>query len=129
MCATKLTVGGTGLKTRSGSYARLARSVYHCWSYRRLHRVGHLYNSVDMAMTNALALTSIAVGTGGSRSQERMPRAGVLWNWLHISQPDRATPRDGSVARQKCALLQVNGLHSDLEQSERMGRDGRLAKN
>jgi len=79
-------------------------------------------------MTNALVHTVTAVGASWSRSQERVSRAGILWNRLHISQPNRATPRDGSVARQKCALLQVNGLHSDLEQFERMGRDGRLAK-
>jgi len=79
-------------------------------------------------MVHALAPAVIAVGAGRSRSQERMPRAGVLWNRLHRSQPDRATPRDGSVARQKCALLQVNGLHSDLEQLSRVGGDGRLAK-
>jgi len=78
---------------------------------------------------NALASSVTVVGAGGSRSQERVLRSGVLWNRLHISQPDRAASRDGSVARQKCALLQVNGLRGDLEQFERMGGDGGLDKN
>ena len=77
---------------------------------------------------NALARSIIAVRASGSRSQERVLRSGILWNRLHISQPDRATPRDGSVARQKCALLQVNGLRGNLQQSERMGGDSRLDK-
>jgi hypothetical protein len=81
---------------------------------------------MDMAMTNALVHTVTVVGAGGSRSQERVPRARVLWDSLHRSQPDRATPRDGSVARQKCALLQSVRLHGNLEQSERMGGHGRL---
>jgi len=76
----------------------------------------------------ALAPPVIAVGASWSRSQERVLRSGILWNRLHSSQPDRATPRDGSVARQKCALLQVNGLLGDLQQSERMGRDSGLDK-
>ena len=74
----------------------------------------------------ALAHTVTVVGADGSRSQERVLRARVLWNSLHRSQPDRATPRDGSVARQKCALLQSFRLHGDLEQSVRVGGDGRL---
>ena len=77
-------------------------------------------------MTNALAHSVTVVGAGGSRSQERVPRAGVLWDSLHRSQSDRATPRDGSVARQKCALLQSFRLHGDLEQPVRVGVDGRL---
>ena len=79
-------------------------------------------------MCNAMAPTVIAVGASGSRSQERVLRSGVLWNRLHPARPDTAPPRDGSVARQKCALLQVNGLRGDLQQSERMGGDSRLDK-
>jgi len=75
---------------------------------------------------NALAYSVTVVGAGGSRSQERVPRSRVLWDSLHRSQPDRATPRDGSVARQKCALLQSFRLHGDLEQPSRVGGDGRL---
>ena len=76
----------------------------------------------------ALAPSVVTVGASGSRSQERVLRSGILWNRLHISQPDRPTPRDGSVARQKCALLQINGLLGDLQQSERMGGDSGLDK-
>jgi len=77
---------------------------------------------------NALASSVTAVGAGGSRSQERVLRSGVLWNRLHPTRPDTASQRDGSVARQKCALLQNNGLHSDVEQPVRVGGDGRLNK-
>ena len=77
-------------------------------------------------MVNALAHIVTVVGASGSHGQERMPRARVLWDCLHRSQPDRATPRDGSVARQKCALLQVNRIHGDLEQPVRVGGDGGL---
>jgi len=76
---------------------------------------------------NALVHIVTVVGADGSRSQERVPRARVLWDSLHRSQPDRATPRDGSVARQKCALLQVNRIHGDLEQSVRVGGHGRYS--
>jgi len=78
-------------------------------------------------VVNALAHNVIvSVGASGSHGQERMPRARVPWDCLHSSQPNRAAQRDGSVARQKCALLQVNGLHGDLEQPSRVGGDGRL---
>jgi len=77
-------------------------------------------------MTHALAHTVTVVGADGSRSQERVPRARVLWDSLHRSQPDRATPRDGIVARQKCALLQSVRLHGDLEQPVGVGGGGRL---
>jgi hypothetical protein len=79
-------------------------------------------------MCNALAPSVTAVGPSWSRSQEWLLCARVLWNRLHSTQPDRATPRDGSVARQKCALLQINGLLGNLQQSERMGGDSRLDK-
>jgi len=77
-------------------------------------------------VVNALAHTVTVIGASGSRSQERVLRSGVLWNRLHPTRPDFAPPRNGSVARQKCALLQINGLHSDVEQPVRMGGDGRL---
>jgi len=77
-------------------------------------------------MMYALAPPVTTVGASGSHGQERMPRARVLWDCLHRSQPDRATPRDGSVARQKCALLQSVRLHGDLEQPSRVGGHGRL---
>jgi len=76
----------------------------------------------------ALAPPVIAVGASGSHSQERVLRSGILWNRLHATRSDTATPRDGSVARQKCVLLQVNGLRGDLQQSERMGGDSGLDK-
>ena len=81
-----------------------------------------------LIMRDALAPSVISVGASGSRSQKRVLRSGVLWNRLHTARPDTAPPRDGSVARQKCALLQDNGLHSDLQQSVRVGGDGRLDK-
>jgi len=77
-------------------------------------------------MTNALAHIVTVVGAGGSRSQERVPRARVLWDCLHSPRPNPAAQRDGSVARQECALLQVNRVHGDLEQFSRMGGRGRL---
>jgi hypothetical protein len=79
-------------------------------------------------VVNALAYSVTAVGASWGRSQERVLRSGVLWNRLHPTRSDTAPPRDGSVARQKCALLQVNGLHSNVEQPVRMGGDGRLNK-
>jgi len=75
---------------------------------------------------NALAHTVTAVGASWSRSQERMPCARVLRDCLHSPRPNPMAQRDGSVARQECALLQVNGIHGDLEQSGRVGGRGRL---
>jgi len=77
-------------------------------------------------MINALAPSVTAVGASGSRSQERVLRSGVLWNRLHISQPDRATPRDGSVAGSERRALQINRIHSHLEQPVRVGGCGRF---
>jgi len=74
----------------------------------------------------ALAHSVTAVGASWSRSQERMPCARVLRDCLHSPRPDPAPQRDGSVARQECALLQVNRIHGDLEQPSRMGGRGRL---
>jgi len=79
-------------------------------------------------MTNALVLAVTAVGASWSRSQEWLSCARVLWNRLHHPQPLRSPSTNDCVAGSERAALQVNGLHSDLEQSERMGRDGRLAK-
>ena len=70
---------------------------------------------------NALAPTLTAVGAGGSRSQEWVPRPRVLWDWLHNARPDATAQRNDGVARSKRSALQVNGLHSYLEQSSRMG--------
>ena len=72
-------------------------------------------------MINALAHFVTAVGAGWSRSQERMPCARVLRDCLHSPRPNPTTQRNGSVARQECALLQVNGIHGDLEQPVRVG--------
>jgi len=72
-------------------------------------------------MTNALVHIVTVVGAGGSRSQERVPRARVLWDSLHRSQPDRATPRDDVVAGSERRPLQVNRIHGDLEQPSRVG--------
>jgi len=78
-------------------------------------------------MIHALANNvTVSLGASRSRSQERMPCARVLWDCLHSPRSDYTAQRNGSVARQECALLQVNRIHGDLEQSERMGGHGRL---
>jgi len=77
-------------------------------------------------MTNALVYIVTVVGAGGSRSQERVPRARVLWNSLHSPRSNPAAQRNDGVARQECALLQVNRIHGDLEQPSRVGGHGRL---
>jgi len=77
-------------------------------------------------MVNALAHTVTAVGASWSRSQERMPCARVLWDCLHSPRPDHTAQRNDGVARQECALLQVNRIHGDLEQPSRVGGHGRL---
>jgi len=77
-------------------------------------------------MTNALVHSVTVVGAGGSRSQERMPCARVLRDCLHSPRPDPAAQGNDGVARQECALLQVNRLHSHLEQPSRMVGCGRL---
>ena len=70
---------------------------------------------------NALAPTLTAVRASWSRSQKWLPCARVLWNSLHSPRSDHTAQRDDGVARQKCALLQVNRIYSHLEQSERVG--------
>ena len=77
-------------------------------------------------MIHALANNVTAVGASWSRSQERMPCARVLWDCLHNPRPDHTAQRDDGVVRQECALLQVNRIHGDLEQSGRVGGHGRL---
>ena len=75
---------------------------------------------------NALAHTLTAVGAGGSRSQERVPRSRILWDWLHRARPNPASQSDDGVARQKRPVLQVNGLRGDLEQLGRVVGISRL---
>jgi len=81
---------------------------------------------MECGVINALARTVTVVGAGGSRSQERMPCARVLWDCLHSPRPNHTTQRNDGVARQECALLQVNRIHGDLEQPSRVGGRGRL---
>jgi len=77
-------------------------------------------------MTNALAHIVTVVGASWSRSQEWLPCARVLWNSLHSPRPNHTAQRDDGVVRQKCALLQINRIHGDLEQPSRVGRCVRL---
>jgi len=75
---------------------------------------------------NALAHTVTVVGASWSRSQERMPCARVLRDCLHSPRPNHTAQGNDGVARQECALLQVNRIHGDLEQPSRVGGHGRL---
>jgi len=76
---------------------------------------------------NALAPSAtVAVGASWSRSQEWLSCARVLRDCLHSTRPNAAAQRNDGVARQKCALLQVNRIHGDLEQPSRVGGHGRL---
>ena len=70
---------------------------------------------------NALAPTLTAVRASWSRSQERVLRSGILWDWLHNARPNAAAQRNDGVARSERKPLQVNRIHSHLEQSVRMG--------
>ena len=72
-------------------------------------------------MTHALAHTVTAVGASWSRSQEWLLCARVLWDWIHSPRPHAAAQRNDGVARSKRRSLQVNGIHSYLEQLVRVG--------
>jgi len=104
----------------------LGRGNYCGGLYSGLRDLWHVHDFMDMAMTNALAHSVTVVGAGWSRSQEWMPCARVLWNSLHSPRPNPTAQGDDGVARQECALLQVNRIHGDLEQSSRVGGHGRL---
>ena len=69
---------------------------------------------------------TVAVGASWSRSQEWLPCARVLWDRLHSPRPNSTAQRNDGVARQERSVLQINGVHSHLEQSGRMGRYGRF---
>ena len=75
---------------------------------------------------NALAHTLTAVGAGGSRSQEWMPRSRILWNRLHRARPNASPQSNDGVAGSKRPVLQVNRLRGDLEQLGRMVGISRL---
>ena len=75
---------------------------------------------------NALAHTLTAAWAGGSRSQERVPRSRILWDWLHRARSNLASQSDDGVARSKRPVLQVNRLRGDLEQLGRMVGISRL---
>jgi len=77
-------------------------------------------------MTNALVHSVTVVGADGSRSQEWLPCARVLWNSLHSPRPYAAAQGDDGVARSERGSLQINRLHSHLEQPSRVGGHGRL---
>jgi len=70
---------------------------------------------------NALAHTLTAVGAGGSRGQEWLSCARVLWNSVHSPRPYTAAQGDDGVARSERPALQVNRIRGDLEQPVRVG--------
>ena len=74
----------------------------------------------------ALAPPVIAVGASWGRGQEWLSCARVLWDWLYTARPDTAPPRDDGLAGSERRALQVNGLHSYVEQPVRVGGYGRL---
>jgi len=69
---------------------------------------------------------TVAVGASWGRSQEWLSCARVLRDCLHSPRPDHTAQRNDGVARQECALLQVNRIYGDLEQPSRVGGHGRL---
>ncbi len=71
---------------------------------------------------NALAPTLTAVRASWSRGQEWLLRPRVLWNSLHSPRSNFASQRNDGMAGSKRPALQVNGLHSHLEQLVGMGR-------
>ena len=74
-----------------------------------------------MKGTNALARSITAAWAGWSRSQEWMPCARILWNRLYSPRSNAAAQGNDGVARSERRPLQVNGIHSHLEQSVRVG--------
>ena len=76
-----------------------------------------------------MAPSIIAVGAGGSRSQEWLLCARVLWNRLHHPQPVRAPSANDPVAQKQCAALPITRLRGYLEQSVRVGGYSRLSRN
>ena len=78
---------------------------------------------------NALASSVTVVSTGGSRSQERVPRSGVLWDWVHNAQPIGTSFANGGVVKKQCSVLQIDRLCGDLEQSFGMGGNSGFGRN
>jgi hypothetical protein len=72
---------------------------------------------------NALAPTLTAVRASWSRGQEWLLRSRVLWNSLYSPRSYTAAQRNDGLAGSKRRPLQVNGLHSHLEQLVGMGGD------
>ena len=77
-------------------------------------------------MINALAHTVTAVGASWGRSQEWLLCARVLRDSVYGSRSDRTAQRNDGVVESKRRSLQVNGLHSYLEQPVRVGGCGRF---
>ena len=77
-------------------------------------------------MIHALAHTVTAVGASWSRSQEWLLRARVLRDSVHNPRPNRTAQRDDGVVESERRSLQINGLHSHLEQPVRVGGCGRF---
>ena len=80
-------------------------------------------------MVYALAPSVVTVGASGSRSQEWLSCARVLWDWIHHPQPIRAPSANDCVAKKQCGTLQIGRLCGDLEQSAHVGGYSRLGRN
>jgi len=70
---------------------------------------------------NALDHIITVAWASWSRSQEWMPCARILWDRLHSPRSDRAAQTDDGMAGSERRSLQVNGIHSHLEQPVRVG--------
>ena len=77
-------------------------------------------------MVNALAHTVTVVGASWSRSQEWLPCARVLWDWLHREQPNGAAQSNDGLAGSKRTALQIKRLRNHLEQPVRVVGVSRL---
>ena len=111
---------------RQPDHVGLGRSNYCGGLYSGLRHFWHVHDCMECGVINALAHTVTIVRAGWSHSQEWLPCARILWDSLHRSRPNHTTQRDDGVARQERSVLQVNRLHSHLEQFSRMVRRGRL---
>ena len=77
-------------------------------------------------MIHALAPSVIAVGASWSRSQERLSCTRVLRDRVYRSRSNATAQRNDGVAGSERRPLQVNGIHSHLEQPVRVGWRGRF---
>ena len=77
-------------------------------------------------MSNALAYSSTVAGASWSRSQERVLRSRILWDWLYPARSNASAQRDDGLAGSERRALQINRLRGDLEQLGRVVGYGRL---